>query len=763
MGIKSSDISKLDEYYRALNYLSVGQLYLKDNPLLRRKLELKDVKTNVIGHWGTVPAQTLVYTHLQRMITTQDLNMIYISGPGHGGNAPRSGVYLEGSLSEVYPEMSLDEAGMKNLFKSFSFPGGVSSHASPELVGSINEGGELGYSLVHAYGAVLDNPDLIAACVIGDGEAETGPLAASWHVNKFLSYENDGSILPILNLNGFKINNLTIFSRMSKDEIYNYFMGLGYNVFYVSYKGSMKRLHKDLANAMDSAVEDIKYIKKNHATLRRAYYPVIILDTPKGLTGPKNIVGTYEAHQIPFQVKEDKDVEKLEKWLKSYKPDKLFDDKGRLRSDLRELNPIKKNTMGLSKHANGGLLYKELNLPNVKDYEFTFTNRCDVTSSDMMNLGAYLQKVFEVNKTNFRMFGPDEAFSNRLNHVFESQKKSFNLPARKGEELYSQDGRVLDSILSEHVCEGALEGYVLTGRHGIFHTYEAFSRVIDSMVGQHLKWLKMCSEVKFREYVSSINVILTSHAWQQDHNGYTHQDPGFVDQLFNKDSKFIGAYFPFDTNTLIVATDKALKTKNKVNAIVASKHVRSQWLSMDESIEHVNKGVGILDFASNNKKPDIVLACCGDTPTTEVLIAAKILSVKNPSLKVRVVNIVDLVKFKELTDKEFEDLFTKNKPVLIAYHGYSKLIYSLIYSRTNKNINVIGYKEEGTITTPFDMRVRNEIDRYNIILKVLDLSKNDNEELRKYCNTILKKHNKFIIENGHDIKEVTDFNYNKFK
>ncbi len=769
MAIKKSDINLINEYWNALNYLAVGQLYLKDNPLLKEPLKLSDVKTNVIGHWGTVPGQNLIYAHLNRAINKFNLDMIYLSGPGHGGNAPVACTYLEGSYTEVYPDITQDEEGMKKLFKSFSFPGGISSHAAPETPGSIHEGGELGYSLAHAYGAVLDNPNLIAATVVGDGEAETGPLATSWHLNKFLNYGKDGVVLPILHLNGFKINNPTILSRMNKEDLYSYFTGLGYKPYYV--KGVRpNNLHKDLANALESAIKDIKHIRKNHKSIKNIYLPMIILDTPKGITGPKEIVGTYLAHQIPFNVKNQNDLNKLEKWLKSYKPETLFDDKGRLRKDLKLLNPHGKRRMGSNPHTNGGLLLKNLVLPDFKKYALEFRKRGSVEASDMMHMGKYLKDVYKVNKVNknFRIFGPDEAMSNRFNHVFDIEKKTWNMSTLPEEKLLNENGRVLDGILSEHFCEGALEGYLLTGRHGLIHSYESFIRVIDSMVSQHAKWLKVSKELPWREDIASLNIILSSHVWQQDHNGYTHQDPGFLDHIATKKAEIARIYLPYDANSLLSCVNHVLKSKNYVNVIVASKHPRPQWLSMNETVKHMKKGIGVWNWASTHEKDDVdvVLACAGDTPTLEVLAASTILKEFMPDIKIKVVNVVDLFKLVSndkhphgLTHEDYNDIFTKDKPIIFAFHGYPSLVHQFVYNRDNQNIHVRGYNEEGTITTPFDMRVQNKMDRYHLVLDVLKYSKLRNKKLENYCNEMLEKHNSYIVQHGKDIDEVLKWKF----
>ncbi len=769
MAIKRDEIKRLNDYWSALNYLAVGQLYLLDNPLLKRKLEKSDCKDKIIGHWGTCPGQNLIYTHLNRIIVEYGLNMIYLSGPGHGGNAPVAGTYLEGSYSNIYPDISQDENGMKKLFKQFSYPGGISSHAAPETPGSIHEGGELGYSIAHGFGAVLDNPSLIASVVVGDGEAETGPLAASWFVNKFINPDKDGSILPILNLNGFKINNPTILSRISKEDLESYFVGMGYKPYLVSGKDSTK-LHKDLARAMDDSVEDIKYIKANHKKLKKIYWPMIILETPKGITGPKDVVGSYKAHQVPFQIRTDEDVKRLEKWLKSYKPDQIFDEKGRLRSDLKLLNPHAKKRMGSNPVTNGGLLRKDLLLPNYKSFGLDFRKRGNTEASDMMELGRYLKEVFMLNKVNknFRIFGPDEAMSNRFNHIFEFENKTWGLKINKKEEMLDKSGRVFDCMLSEHVCQGALEAYLLTGRHGLIHSYEAFIRVIDSMVTQHAKWLKVTKELSWRKDISSLNIILSSHTWQQDHNGYTHQDPGFLTHLAEKKSDIARIYLPYDANSLICTVDYILRTKNCINAVVASKHPRLQWLTMKETAKHFKVGISRWDFASTDEDDDaeVILACAGDTPTLEVLAAASILKEFMPDLSFKVVNVIDLFKLEScdrhpngLTDAEYNDIFTKKKPIIFAFHGHPKLIESLTYKRENRNMHVRGYCEEGCITTPFDMRVLNKMDRYNLVLDVLKYTKKKNKKLEYYCAEMLDKHYMYIREYGKDIPEVTEFKW----
>ena len=780
--ISNKEIKKLDEYFRAANYLSACQLYLLDNPLLERKLKKEDLKANIVGHWGTVPGQNFIYTHLNRIINKYDLDMIYISGPGHGGNSIVSNVYLEGTYSEIYPNITEDKEGLKKLFKQFSFPGGISSHVAPETPGSINEGGELGYSLSHAFGAVLDNPSLIAACVVGDGEAETGPLATSWHLNKFLNPRTDGIVLPILHLNGYKIANPTVLSRISNDELLNYFKGCGWDPYYLEEKDEIE-LHKQMALIMDEIVEKLQIIKADakNGRIRRPAYPMLILRTPKGWTGPKvvegkQIEGTFRAHQVPIVVNStnDKNLELLEEWLRSYKPEELFDKNGVLRKDLKELTPKGNRRMGANMHANGGKLLKELRTPDFKKYGVEVKKHGSIVAQDMMELGKYVRDLLKLNEEerNFRIFGPDEALSNRLNAMFEETNRQWVNKTYENDEFLGVDGRVIDSYLSEHFCEGALEGYILTGRHGFIHSYEAFARIIDSMVSQHAKWLKVTKSLPWREDISSLNIILSSHIWQQDHNGYTHQDPGFLNHLVTKKADIVRMYLPPDANTLISTFDHIIKTKNYINVVVASKHPRYQWLSMDEAIKHCTKGIGIWDWASNDegKSPDIVFACAGDTPTLEVLAATSILNKEMPKLKIRVVNVVDLMRLESndkhphgLNDSDYDAIFTKNKPIIFAFHGYPSLIHQLTYNRHNKNMHVHGYQEEGTITTPFDMRVQNKIDRFNLIIDALKYTKDldKSSELIEWCKNKLVEHNEYIREYGKDMDIITDWKWEK--
>ncbi len=776
MSITKKEINKLDAYFRALNYISVGQLYLLDNPLLKEELKWSHIKKKIVGHWGTVPGQNFIYTHLNRIIKNNDLNMIYISGPGHGGNAVVSNVYLEGTYSEVYPEVSEDIEGLKKLFKQFSFPGGIASHAAPETPGSINEGGELGYSLSHAFGAVFDNPTLIAACVVGDGEAETGPLATSWHSNKFLNPKRDGAVLPILHLNGYKISNPTVLSRISDEELASLLYGYGWKPYLVQGSNNYE-LHKSMANTLDKIVKEIKKIQYNaryNNKVERVFWPMIVLRTPKGWTGPKvvngqRIEGTFRSHQVPIPMENDDDLKLLEKWLKSYRPWELFDDNGKLKPYLKELVPY--NRMGANPNSNGGILLKELKVPSIDKYAVNVEHPGAIEKEDMRVLGEFVRDIIKENPDNFRVFGPDETMSNRLSHVFEADNRCWYLNKKKDDEYLSSDGRIMDSYLSEHTCEGWLEGYILTGRHGFFASYEAFIRIVDSMASQHAKWLKVAKELPWRKDIASLNYVLTSNVWQQDHNGYTHQDPGFIDHLVNKKADIVRIYLPPDSNCLLSCFDHIIKTKNYINVIVASKHMRPQWLTMEEAKEHCAKGLSKWEFASNDKKgTDIVLVSIGDAPTLENVAAVSILKNYLPDIKVRFINVVDLMKLQPsskhphgLTDSEYNKLFTKDKPIIFNYHGYPSLIHELTYLRDNKNISVHGYIEEGTITTAFDMRVKNEIDRYHIvidIIKHLDIAKKDEgKRIIKLMEEKLKEHNAYIREYGIDMEEVRLFKW----
>ncbi len=772
--LSKKELMKMDAYFRALNYLSVAQLYLLDNPLLRRELKIEDIKPNVVGHWGTAPGQNFIYLHCNRLIREHNLKMIYISGPGHGGQAMVANNYLEGVYSKFYPEITEDEEGLKKLCKQFSFPGGISSHVAPETPGSIHEGGELGYSLAHAAGAVLDNKDLIVACVVGDGEAETGPLATSWNINKFLNKKNDGVVLPILHRNGFKIANPTIFGRMSREELEDFFYGMGWKPYFVSGNDSLK-LHEEMAHTMDKVLKDIYKIKSTG----KGNYPMIVLTTPKGWTGPKEVAGkriegSFRAHQVPIAISREnpENLKLIEKWLKSYKPEELFDNKGRLIKELKELCPSPTKCMGAQSIANGGLLLKDIITPNWEDYALDIKAPGEVITQDTMNLGNYIRDVFKLNQSNhnFRIFGPDEALSNRFNHIFEIENRTWNYKMSKEDEFLSPTGRVMDSYLSEHLCEGMLEGYLLTGRHGFIHSYEAFIRIVDSMASQHAKWLKVCQDIPWRAPIASLNFMLVSHVFQQDHNGYTHQDPGFLNHLVTKKADVVRMYLPPDTNCLLSCFDHCIKTKNYINVIVASKHPRPQWLTKRQAKIHCKKGLGIWDFASNDEgNPDVVLACCGETPTLEVMAAVDILRQSVKGLKIRVVNVVDLMKLQSnhthphgMSDEEYDEIFTKDKPIIFNFHGYPSLIHQLTYKRHNRDLHVHGYKEEGTITTPFDIRVQNEIDRFHIViaaLREIPRYSKTSQVLIEWCNEMLDKHKKHIAEYGEDLPLVRDWKW----
>lgn len=777
--LSDRELKNINAYLRAANYLSVGQLYLKDNPLLREKLTLDQIKPNVVGHWGTAPGQNFVYVHLNRIIKKYNLDMIYISGPGHGGQAMVANTYLEGSYSEIYPSITEDIDGMKKLFKQFSFPGGISSHVAPETPGSINEGGELGYSLSHAFGVVLDNPDLIAACVVGDGEAETGPLAASWHLNKIINPLTDGIVLPILHLNGYKIANPTIYSRIPEDELIKYFEGCGWNPYVVE-ASSTAKIHELMARTLDRCIEEIKIIKSKTRLNKRATFPMIILKTPKGWGGPKfvndlQVEGTFRSHQVPVVVNKEhpENLEILEAWLRSYKPEELFDENGTLKKELKELAPKGNHRMGMNPHANGGLLLEELNIPDFRGYGVEVKNPGETISQDMMELGYFIRDIIKLNenKKNFRIFGPDEALSNRLNHVFEATNRQWNGIRYDNDEFISPYGRVIDSVLSEHLCEGMLEGYLLTGRHGFIHSYEAFIRIVDSMASQHAKWLKVAKDLPWRRDISSLNFILSSYVWQQDHNGFTHQDPGFLNHIVTKKADIVRIYLPPDTNTLISCFDHCIRSKNYINVIVASKHPRPQWLNMSDAIKHCTKGLGRWDFASNDDgcEPDLVMACAGETPTIEALAATKILRENFSDLKIRFINVVDLMKLQShenhphgLEDAEYDNLFTKDKPIIFAFHGYPNLIHELTYKRHNQNMHVHGYLEEGTITTTFDMKVQNKLDRYNLVidaLKYLDKLGDKSSALNEWCKNKLIEHKEYIKEYGEDMPEIKNWKW----
>lgn len=762
-------IEIIDKYFRAANYLSACQLYLLDNPLLKRELKKEDIKKKIVGHWGTVPSQNFIYAHLNRLIKDNNLNMIYVSGPGHGGNSPLSNVYLEGTYSEIYPEITQDEEGLKKFFRQFSFPGGVPSHAAPETPGSINEGGELGYSLAHSFGAVLDNPSLLVACVIGDGEAETGPLATSWHGNKFINPKSDGIVLPILNLNGYKISNPTVFGRMSEKELGSFFYGLGWHPYLVEAE-DINLLHKKMYYTLNKVYEEIKNIKSGKYD--KVSYPMIILRTPKGFTGPeivdgKQIAGTFRAHQVPITPDSPDHIKQLESWLKSYKPEELFDENGKLNKEIYEIIPEGKYRMGSNPNANGGLLRRIIKLPDTKELEVKFEKRGSFKTQDMFELSKYIKDIYKLND-NFRLFSPDEAMSNRLYAMFESTSRDWQEEIKKEDEYLSKDGKIMDSFLSEHFCEGLLEGYLLTGRHGVFVSYESFIRVIDSMAGEHAKWLKVCQNLKWRRDISSLNYILTSNVWQQDHNGYTHQEPGFLNSLATKKDSIVRMYLPADSNSLITCFDECMKSKNQINIITASKHPSLQWINMEEAKEEFNKGLAVWKWVSDDKNPDIIMVSIGDTPTLEAIAATKILKEKFPKLKIRFVNVLDLMCLKKtdeynksLSDEEYNKIFTKDKPIIINFHGYPSLIYEFTHFRENRNMIVHGYEEEGTITTPFDMRVLNKIDRYHLVIdaiKKLKLGK-DGEKVIIEMEDKLKKHHDYIRKYGIDMDEITKWEW----
>ena len=765
-----TELERLDAYFRAANYLSACQLYLLDNPLLKRPLEKTDIKKKIVGHWGTVPGQNFIYTHLNRLINKYDLNMIYISGPGHGGNFMIANTYLEGSYTSKYPDVTMDEAGLKKLFKRFSFPGGVPSHVAPETPGSIHEGGELGYSLAHAFGAVLDNPSLIVACVVGDGEAETGPLATSWHGNKFINRKNDGVVLPILHLNGYKISNPTIFSRMSNDELASFFYGCGYKPYLIEGDDEMV-MHQKMIVTMDTIIEEILAIK-NSDSEGMPRWPMLIFRTPKGWTGPKfvdgkKVEGSFRAHQVPISMERADHLNLLEEWLRSYHPEELFDENGTLKAEIRELCPTGNRRMGSNPIANGGLLLKDLKMPNFMDYGIK-VDRGITKAQDMLVLSSFVRDIFKENPDNFRIFGPDETMSNRLYDVFDATKRTWEMEVKENDENLALDGRVMDSMLSEHMCEGMLEGYLLTGRHGFFASYEAFIRIIDSMAAQHAKWLKVCNEIPWRASISSLNLILTSNVWQQDHNGFTHQDPGFLDHIANKKVDVVRMYLPPDANCLLSCADNVLKSKNYVNVIVASKHPSYQWLTIEEAREHCTKGIGTWSFIADDQNPELIMACAGDTPTLETIAAVKILKSYLPKLRIRFINVVDLMKIDSTTkhphamsDGAYDSLFTFDKPIIFAFHGYPTLIHELTYYRHNRNIHVHGYQEEGTITTPFDMRVKNKIDRFHLVIDAVDnLNLGDiGVSIKNDMEAKLKKHQEYIVNNGIDMDEIRNWSF----
>jgi xylulose-5-phosphate/fructose-6-phosphate phosphoketolase len=779
----SSDLlHKIDAYWRAANYLSVGQIYLCDNPLLKEPLKLEHIKKMLLGHWGTTPGQNFIYAHLNRIIKKHNLNMVYISGPGHGGPALLANTYLEGTYTEIYPDITQDEDGLQKLFRQFSFPGGIPSHVSPECPGSMHEGGELGYSLSHAFGAVFDNPNLIVSCIVGDGEAETGPLATAWHSNKFLNPIHDGVVLPILHLNGYKIANPTILARISSEELENLFKGYGWKPYLVE-GDDPAEMHQKMAHLLDRVIEEIKAVKENavaNDNAERAIFPMIILKTPKGWTGPKyvdglKVEGTFRSHQVPLAdpANNPGHLHELEEWLKSYKPWELFDEKGCFKPELRALAPEGEQRMGANPVANGGKQLLDLRMPDFRNYALNVTERSMMGPGDTRVLGTFIRDVISYNleEKNFRLFGPDETLSNRLNAVFEATNRQWEAEIIDTDEFLKKEGRVME-VLSEHQCEGWLEGYLLTGRHGLFNCYEAFIHIIDSMFNQHAKWLKVTAHLNWRKKLPSLNILLASHVWRQDHNGFTHQDPGFIDLVVNKKATVVRVYLPPDANCLLSVTDHCLRSRHYVNVVVAGKHPSPQWLTMDEAVIHCTKGIGIWKWASNDEgaEPDVVMACAGDVPSLETLAAVSILREKLPDLKVRVVNVVDLMKLQPetehphgLSDKDFDALFTKDKPVIFAFHAYPWLIHRLTYRRTNhRNIHVRGYKEEGTITTPFDMTVLNEMDRFDLVQDVIDrlLQLGDKAAyIKEEMKDKLIQHRNYIQKNGIDMPEVREWKW----
>ncbi|PYU75573.1 MAG: phosphoketolase [Acidobacteria bacterium] len=780
--LSTEELRKMHAYWRAVNYLSVGQIYLYGNPLLHEPLKIEHIKPRLLGHWGTTPGLNFIYVHFNRLIKKHGLNVIYVTGPGHGGPGLVANTYLEGTYSELYPNISQTDEGLKKLFKQFSFPGGIPSHVAPETPGSIHEGGELGYSIAHAYGAAFDNPDLLVCCVVGDGEAETGPLAGSWHSNKFLNPARDGVVLPILHLNGYKIANPTILGRLGDAELTELFTGYGYKPHFVG-GHEPERMHQLMAHTLEAVIQEIHAIQ-NAARKERCtglpVWPMIILRTPKGWTGPKIVDGkpvedTWRAHQVPVTnfVSRPDHVKILEEWLKSYRPEELFDGSGKLIPELAELAPSGTSRMGANPHANGGLLLKDLVMPDFREYAVSVPKPGIEIAEATRVLGNLLRDVMKGNagSKNFRVFGPDETASNRLDAVFEVTDKVFLGPVLPTDEHLSRDGRVME-VLSEHMCQGWLEGYLLTGRHGFFSCYEAFIHIVDSMFNQHAKWLKVTRNIPWRRPIASLNYLLTSHVWRQDHNGFTHQDPGFIDHVVNKKADIVRVYLPPDANTLLSVADHCLRSRNYVNVIVAGKQPALQWLEMESAIQHCTNGIGIWQWASNDQgsDPDVVMACAGDVPTLETLAAVDLLRQHFPDIKVRVVNVVDLMTIQPstehphgLSDREFDSIFTIDKPVIFAYHGYPWLIHRLTYRRTNHdNFHVRGYKEEGTTTTPFDMTVLNDLDRFHLAGDVVDRVprlQRVGAHLKQFLRNKLVEHKQYIREHGDDLPEIRDWKW----
>ena len=775
-------LQRIDAYWRAANYLSVGQIFLADNPLLKRRLALTDIKHMLLGHWGTTPGQNFIYAHLNRVIKEHDLDMIYVSGPGHGGPAVVGNTYLEGTYTEVYPDISQDEAGLQKLFLQFSFPGGIPSHASPETPGSIHEGGELGYSLSHSFGAVFDNPDLIVACIVGDGEAETGPLATAWHSNKFLDAATDGTVLPILHLNGYKIANPTILARITREELDQLMRGYGWTPHFVEYQDDNDAMHQAMAATLDVVIAEIQRIHlevRERGSRTRPRWPMIVLDSPKGWTGPEwvaglQVEGTFRAHQVPLHpAGHPEQLQQLEDWLRSYRPEELFDAEGKLNPELAELAPKGERRMGANPHANGGLLLRDLQMPNFRDYAADVPTPGVPGIGDTHVLGPFLRDVTKLNEAhrNFRVFGPDETLSNGLEALFETTEHQWDAATLANDQWLAPTGRVME-MLSEHQCEGWLEGYLLTGRHGLFNCYEAFIHIVDSMFNQHAKWLKVTAGLPWRAPIASLNYLLASHVWRQDHNGFTHQDPGFIDHVVNKKASVVRVYLPPDANCLLSVMDHCLRSRHYVNVVIAGKHPAPQWLNMDAAAKHCSEGIGIWQWASNDEggDPDVVMVCCGDVPTLETLAAVSIMREHLPDLKIRVVNVVDLMKLQPqsehphgLSDEAFDALFTRDEPVIFAFHAYPWLIHRLTYRRTNhRNIHVRGYKEEGTITTPFDMTVLNDLDRFHLVMDTIDRMPQTGDKgraLKEQLKAKLIEHKIYIEKNGQDMPEIRNWKW----